>query len=211
MKVLRATGTVFIAVGLSILFFVMYELVGTSAITKGHQSRLQAEFDQSLREPNTLPTPFQGNLPIPSEEPQGRGIHGIARLEIPRIGVNVIVVQGVTLSALAYGPGHYPQTKMFGQNGVAAVAGHRTGWSAPFFNFDKLRVGDEVTVETKVARYTYRITRTVVVTPDHSEVLAGNPESKAAQQLVLTTCTPKFTAKNRLIIFTDLVGTVART
>jgi len=209
-KALRTTGSVFIGLGLSILFFVFYELVGTSAITKGHQSALQADFDLELSQPSNLPPPFTGQLELGGKKLRSPGVHGIARLKIPRISLNVIVVEGVTLDRLAYGPGHYPQTKLFGENGVAAVAGHRTGWSAPFFNLDKLRVGDDVIVETTKATYTYVMRADRVVTPDHSEVLKGNPNSKAVQQLVLTTCTPKFTAKNRLIIFLDLVKTEPR-
>jgi sortase A len=208
MKAMRRTGSIFIGLGLTILFFVLYELVGTSAITKGHQADLQRDFAIALA-PTTLPSPFTGKLPVRSS--QRSSVKGIARLRIPKIGVNVIVVEGVTIARLAYGPGHYPQTKMFDQKGVAAIAGHRTGWSAPFFNLDKLRKGDEVIIETTKATYTYRMTDERVVSPSHSEVLNGNPNSTAESQLVLTTCTPKFTAKNRLIIFTDLISTVPRT
>jgi sortase A len=206
-KALRTTGNVFIALGLSVLFFVLYELVGTSIVTKHRQHDLQADFTKELAQPASLDPAFTGHLAVGVRR---SSVNALARLIIPKINVNVIVVEGVTLDRLSYGPGHYPQTKKFGEKGVAAVAGHRTGWSAPFFNLDKLVRGDDVIVETTRATYTYRVTGTTVVTPDHSEVLNGNPKSHAEQQLVLTTCTPKFTAKNRLIVFTDLVKTVAR-
>lgn len=209
MKILRATGSAFIFVGLSILFFVLYELVGTSVITKARQSDLQADFDLALSEPSPLPSPFTGPLPI--EQPKRRSsVKGIARIVIPRIGVNVIVVEGVTLARLAYGPGHYPSTPLFGEKGAVGVAGHRTGWGAPFFNLDRLHRGDSVIVETTKATYTYRMMDRTIVSPRHSEVLRGNPKSKAEQQLVLTTCTPKFTARDRLIIFLDLIKTEPR-
>jgi sortase A len=207
-KALRATGSVFIFLGMSILFFVLYELVGTSIVTKARQSDLQADFNAVLADTSALDPAFTGTLPVPTA--QRSHVHALARLRIPKINVNVIVVEGVTLDRLSYGPGHYPQTADFDEPGVAAVAGHRTGWSAPFFNLDKLGIGDEVIIETKRATYTYRVTGTTVVSPSHSEVLDGNPRSRAVTQLVLTTCTPKFTAKNRLIVFTDLVRTVAR-
>jgi sortase A len=211
-RALRATGSVFIALGLSILFFVLYELVGTSAITKARQADLQADFSLALAEPSGLPTAFQGDLPLPTPGAARKrsAVNGIARMRIPTIGVNVIVVEGVTLERLAYGPGHYPTTKDFGEAGVAGVAGHRTGWGAPFFNVDRLSRGDEIVVETKTAVFTYRVTDKTIVDPRQSQVLDGNPRSKAPTQLVLTTCTPKFTARDRLIIFTDLVSTVAR-
>ena len=206
MKALRTTGNVFIFLGLSILFFVLYELVGTSAITKARQADLQADFEQELA--IGLNPAFTGTLPVPGN--RRSKVQGLARLKIPKIGVNVIVVEGVSLDALAYGPGHYPSTKKWGERGTTGVAGHRTGWGAPFFNLDRLRRGDEVIVETTGATYTYRVTDDIVVSPIHSEVLDGNPRSKAAQQMVLTTCTPKFTARDRLIVFTDLVKMVKR-
>ena len=209
MKALRTAGNVFIFLGLSILFFVLYELVGTSAITKARQSNLQAEFDEALTQPATLPAAFTGNLPVPTAR-RGTGVRGIARLIIPKIAVNVIVVEGVTLERLAYGPGHYPHTPLFDEKGAAGIAGHRTGWGAPFFNLDRLSAGDQISVVTTRATYIYRMTASTVVTPSHSEVLEGNPRSKATQQLVLTTCTPKFTARNRLIVFADLIRVVAR-
>jgi sortase A len=207
-RALRATGSTFIVLGLSILFFVVYELVGTSAVTRARQADLQADFDLGLAEATALPSPFGGTLPIPERSPAPRrrsAVPGIARIRIPKIGVNAIVVEGVTLERLAYGPGHYPTTKRFGEPGAAGIAGHRTGWGAPFFNLDRLRPGDTVIIETKAAVYTYRVTDSVVVHPNQSEVLDGNPRSRAVSQLVLTTCTPKFTARDRLVVFADLV------
>ncbi len=206
------TGSAFIFLGLSILFFVLYELVGTSAITKARQADLQADFDVALSQPSALPTAFTGTLPLPSPPPEARrsSVKGIARMRIPKIGVNVIVVEGVTLERLAYGPGRYPTTKNFGEKGSTGVAGHRTGWGAPFFNVDQLVRGDEVIVETANSIFTYRVMEKTVVPPSRSEVLDGNPGSTAESQLVLTTCTPKFTARDRLIVFTDLIKTVAR-
>lgn len=209
MKALRATGSAFIFLGLSILFFVLYELVGTSAITKARQSDLQADFQLAL-EGGSLPDAFTGELPLPSGTQGRSAIKGIARLRIPKIGVNVIVVEGVTLERLAYGPGHYPSTPNFDEPGAVGVAGHRTGWGAPFFNLDRLRKGDQVIVETGTATYTYRMMDSRIVTPSHSEVLDGNPKSTAPKQLVLTTCTPKFTARDRMIIFLDLMQEVPR-
>jgi sortase A len=205
-KALRTTGNVFIFLGLSILFFVLYELVGTSAITIARQKDLQADFTQDLAV--GLNSAFTGRLPVPGN--RRSSVRALARIKIPKIGVNVIVVEGVTLERLAYGPGHYPSTKLWDEKGTTAVAGHRTGWGAPFFNLDRLTRGDQVIVETTTATYTYRVTDKIVVSPIHSEVLNGNPKSKADQQMVLTTCTPKFTARDRLIVFTDLIKTVKR-
>lgn len=210
MKILRAIGSVFIFLGLSILFFVLYELVGTTLITKARQSDLQADFALELSQSSGLPPAFTGSLPLATTTKRRSSVRGIARIIIPKIGVDAIVVEGVTLERLAYGPGHYPDTADFGEDGVVGVAGHRTGWGAPFFNLDRLSNGDQVMIETTRATYTYTVRAEKVVTPIHSEVLDGNPGSKASQQLVLTTCTPKFTARNRLILFLDLTRTEPR-
>jgi sortase A len=209
MKALRATGSVFIFLGLSILFFVLYELVGTTLITKARQSDLQADFALDLSQASGLPSAFTGSLPL-GQTQRRSAVKGIARIIIPKIHLDAIVVEGVTLERLAYGPGHYPNTKMPGEAGVVGIAGHRTGWGAPFFNLDRLARGDIVILETTKATYTYTMRDRIVVTPAHSEVLDGNPDSKAEQQLVLTTCTPKFTAKNRMILFLDLTKTEPR-
>lgn len=202
-RVLRITGTLFIGIGLLILLFVLYELVGTTAITRGHQNTLRNEFVQVVAEPS--PT-------SPPDRPARRAVRApaIAHLRIPRIGVDVIVVDGVTLNDLAWGPGHYPSTADIGSKGASAIAGHRTGWGAPFFNLDRLRAGDPVILETSEGTFTYRITDSTIVHPADVWVLAGNPASKATRQLVLTTCTPKFTSRDRLIYFADLVGSEPR-
>jgi sortase A len=142
--------------------------------------------------------------------PKAKEGHALARLLIPRIGVDVMVVEGVTLDDLAKGPGHYRETPLPGALGSTAIAGHRTGWSAPFYNLDHVRTGDTVTLVTKAGRYVYRVTGRTIVKPSAVWVLDGNPKSRAHYSLTLTTCTPRFTARDRLVIWADLVRSSAR-
>ena len=72
----------------------------------------------------------------------------MARLEIPRIGVDEIVVAGVGVDDLHKGPGHYPDTPLPGERGNVAIAGHRTTYGAPFHDIDELQPGDEVVATT---------------------------------------------------------------
>jgi sortase A len=106
------------------------------------------------------------------------------------------VVEGVALPDLKKGPGHYPETPMPGQQGNAAIAGHRTTYGAPFFRLDELQAGDRVFVTTKQGQFTYRVQDAKVVRPDQNEVLAPSD----ANLLTLTTCHPRFSASRRLIV-----------
>jgi len=212
--VLRITGNVFIVLGATLLFFVLYELVGTSMITDRHQSALAEQFDLTFeRPPLAQPTtdPVVAS-PSPTAKPRAHsaGPEPIARIIIPSIGVRNIVVEGVTLNDLAWGPGHYKGTSDIGQAGVTAIAGHRTGWGSPFINLDKLERGDEIIFETPEATYTYEMTRRTVVDAGDVKVLLGDPKSNSTHKLTLTTCTPKYTSLRRLIVWGDLVDVKPR-
>lgn len=208
MKTLRVTGNVFILIGATFLFFVLYELVGTSSITRGHQSALAVEFGEpTIERPIPVrPDPKEPtSLRWPDLSPQDI----VGRIRIPSLDVEYIVVEGTTLDDLALGPGHYIGTSLPGQVGSVGIAGHRTGWGSPFIDLDKLRRGDEIILDTKRhGRFVYRVTGTTVTHPRDVEVLQGDPDSDALYSLTLTTCTPKYTSRDRLIIWADQVQPV---
>ena len=126
----------------------------------------------------------------------------IARIEIPRIGVGKWVVAGVEKGDLKKGPGHYPDTPLPGQLGNSAIAGHRTTFGQPFFDVDKLEVGDQIVVTTLAGRFVYRVTGQEIVSPNDYQVIATTDPSIAT--LTLTSCHPKYTARERIIIYTEL-------
>jgi sortase A len=129
----------------------------------------------------------------------------VTRMRIPRLGVDTVVVQGITVSALRAGTGHYPGTPLPGQRGNVAIAGHRTTYGAPFHDLDRLAAGDEILFETPLGDVTYRVdTAPFVVAPDDTRVIA--PESR--HLLTLTTCHPLHSAKQRLVVRATLVGEV---
>jgi len=146
--------------------------------------------------------------PAPIEEPPTAELppveegDPIARLEMPTIGVDNIVVAGVDTTDLKKGPGHYPETPMPGQLGNAAIAGHRTTYGQPFFNVDKLDIGDEIVVTTLAGRFVYRVTGQQIVTPQDYQVVATTDPTRAT--ITLTSCHPKYTARERIIITGDL-------
>jgi sortase A len=145
--------------------------------------------------------------PVPIEQqniPELENGDALARLEIPRIGRNDIVVAGVQTSDLKRGPGHFPDTPLPGQLGNAAIAGHRTTYGSPFFNVDKLEVGDEIIATTLNGRYTYRVTGQQIVASNEYWVVATDDPTRAT--LTLTSCHPKYTAQKRIVVFSELVA-----
>ena len=149
--------------------------------------------------PTTVPPT---TAPPPTVPPQPVFAPGdpVARLEIPRIGVDEIVVSGVGVEDLKKGPGHYPETPLPGQPGNAAIAGHRTTYGAPFFSVDELAPGDKIIATTFAGRFVYRVTGTVVVAPTDVGVIAGTADAR----LTLTSCHPLYSAANRIVVTAQL-------
>lgn len=136
--------------------------------------------------------------------------HGLTRLRIPSIGVDVIVVEGTTPSALRAGAGHYVGTPLPGQLGNVAIAGHRTTFGRPFNRLDEIRPGDEVLLDSPTTEYVYRAVPSFdgganphAVSPNDVAVIGQRP---SRHWLTLTTCTPKGSAAQRLIARFTLVG-----
>src|SRR5688500_5234142 len=91
---------------------------------------------------STLPTlPFPDTVP-PDNEPEAQTYHG--RIQIPAIGVDAPFLEGIRISTLDWGPGHWPGTAMPGELGNVVVAAHRTSHNADFRNLDQLQPGDQV-------------------------------------------------------------------
>ena len=141
--------------------------------------------------PPTTPPPT-----VPPPRPEFADGDPVARLEIPRIGVDQIVVAGVGVDQLRQGPGHYRETPLPGEHGNTAIAGHRTTYGAPFGNLDQLAPGDEIVTTTYAGRFVYRVTATTIVTPLDVGVIAPTPDDR----LTLTSCHPKYSARERIIV-----------
>ena len=121
----------------------------------------------------------------------------LTRVKIPRLNVDVVVVEGTTPSALRAGAGHYADTALPCESGNFGVAGHRTTFGKPFANIDQLKTGDTIRVETPIGGCEYRISQDPwVVAPNEMSVLDPTPD----KALTLTTCHPKGSAAKRLIV-----------
>ena len=125
-----------------------------------------------------------------------------------------VVVQGVGRDDLKKGPGHVPSTAMPGQAGTFAVSGHRTTYGAPFERFGDLRDGHQVVLETREGWFTYTIRERSIVPPTAVEVTFPVPGDRDAEPterlLTLTTCHPKYSARQRLILQAELTAASAR-
>ncbi|MGQ0744121.1 MAG: class E sortase [Acidimicrobiales bacterium] len=191
---LRLFGKSLISAGVILLLFVSYQLWGTGVAQARDQEALQASLDGAL----VLPTTPAVSTPAP---PPDLG-DAVALIEIPRIAVRQAVVEGVAVEDLKKGPGRYPDTKMPGEKGNAAIAGHRTTYGAPFFRLNELGAGDTITVSTRSGRFEYRVSESKIVTPNAVEVLDDTEDAR----LTLTTCNPRYSAAERLIVVASLVG-----
>lgn len=193
-RVMGGIGRALVGIGLLVLLFVAYQLWGTNLTESRNQNRLRHELAGRLP-PSKASTP---SPVVPSTPASGQPL-GI--IQIPRIGVDKVFVQGVGTADLREGPGHYPGTPLPGERGNAAIAGHRTTYGAPFYNLNELSHGDRILITTPQGAFRYDVDRTFVVDPSDTSVLAPT----ATPELTLTTCTPRFSASQRLILRATLL------
>lgn len=174
--------------------------VGTDAWAAHRQSQLRSQFHSAqLRQAYETHTIHVGQ--------------GLTRLTMPHIGVDVLVVEGTSLAALKAGAGHYPETPLPGEQGNVGIAGHRTTYGRPFNRLDEMRVGDTALLYTPFAVYTYQVVPPFdghpnpwVVQPDDFSVVAQTGRLGAGHWLTLTTCNPKGSAAQRLVLRLKLVA-----
>lgn len=217
----RSLGWLLIAAGVVVALYLVYALYWTGRTTEAAQERLLEGFAQPLAaEPFELEV---GELePLPSEAPVappppidvavGDAV-AVMRFLRPSSGEPVVVqdplvvVEGVTVDALKTGPGRYPGAADPGHPGNFAVAGHRTTYGQPFWNLDQLQEGDEIHVTDRAGTtWVYAFRQQRIVPPSDISVLADDPIDAGAPVLTLTTCHPRWSQQERLIVHAELVG-----
>src|SRR6185312_15261242 len=119
--------------------------------------RLDRSLDsiEVVRAPNDVATPLQPPVPI-------------GRLEIPRIGLSVIVAEGDDENTLKVAVGHLSDTPLPWQEGNTALAGHRDTFFRPL---RRIRTGDQIDLATRHGTFRYRVTRVTIVNPGELWVL----------------------------------------
>jgi sortase A len=206
-RIVRGTGKTLISLGVLILLFVVYQLWGTGLTHDREQRNLRSKFAAELASPPTTvarPSASPTTTGAPQPEPPVEAVCSecAAVINIPKIGLDEVVVEGVGVEDLKKGVGHYPDTKMPGEKGNAALAGHRTTYGHPFNKLDDLVAGDEISVTTRAGTFRYAVMEKKVVTPETISVLDDTTDNR----LTLTTCHPKYSAEQRLIVVATLAG-----
>jgi sortase A len=204
-------GRVLVSTGILVLAFVAYQLWGTGIQAAQAQNELEDEFEAALAASSTTTAATTTSAESTTTEPDATTTtttvapptlppvqegDAIAQLQIPSIGVDWYVVAGVRVEDLQKGPGHYPDTPRPGQEGNVAIAGHRTTYGAPFSRIDELQPGEEIALTTVTGRFVYRVTGQKVVPPTDASVLDPTP----TPSLTLTSCHPKYSARERIIV-----------
>lgn len=226
---LRGVGWLCLAAGAVVGLYLVYSLVFTNFQTQRTQGVIA---DGWAREVGTVDQPWElevGATPASAasavtarepgddaeEPPVPPPGEAVAVIEFARGGSGesvvrdepLFVVEGVRVDDLRRGPGHYPESELPGQPGNFAVAGHRSTYDAPFYDVDRLADGDEVRVTDRAGRrFTYRVVEQRIVAPDDQSVLEADPRGTGVPTLTLTTCHPRFSNAQRLIVFAELVA-----
>jgi len=144
-------------------------------------------------------------LGVPVEPPQPRADEPYVELgyiAIPKLNLLAPLLEGITLTTLDEGPGHWPGTAMPGHRGNMVIAGHRTSHSRPFRYLDQLQPGDEMIIGAKDGTYTYKVTSTEIVYPDAMWIV----EQRDGYTATLFACHPVGSTRQRIVVFLELSG-----
>jgi sortase A len=234
-RILGGVGRTLIAAGALILLFVVYQLWGTGLRTSAAQDSLRDQFTARQAEvdlgaatttappttatgaPATAPATAAPQVADPAAVAAPRPGDPVGQIQIPDIGADFVMVEGVDLADLSQGPGHFPGTPLPGQPGNAAIAGHRTTYAAPFNRIDELVPGNQITVTTLQGTFTYEVVPAPgsdpaagvghwIITPYQTEILDQTPDENT---LTLMACHPKFDLKQRIVVRAKLVSNPA--
>lgn len=170
-------------------------VIGYPFYTNLYQDRLQGELDRQLASPELRDAYLDRRV--------GEG-DSLTRIKIPRIDVDVVVVEGTSASALRAGAGHYPSTPLPCEVGNVGIAGHRTTYGKPFHDIDVLEPGDRIVLETPIGECTYEVDQApFIVRPDQTEVVDNTPQEA---RLTLTSCHPKGSARQRIVVTATMIS-----
>jgi sortase A len=210
----RFTGTVLIAAGVLMLVWALvvwqWQDPFTALYTTWRQHQLTSQYDKRVKK-FTVGAPIAHDSVAAERRSiarearryrlQSQRGQAIGRIKVPRMGVNMILVNGTDHETLKKGPGRDLRTFMPGENRLIYIAGHRTTYLAPFSHIDRLRAGDRVTIEVPYATFVYAVTHHRIVKATDLSVL----RSPRHEVVELQACHPRFFATHRYIAYARLL------
>lgn len=210
----RIAGTVLAVAGLGMLVWVLvvwrWQDPFTALYTHWKQRQLSQAYEKRFA--GYRPAPRQDGISVSAttkaiaQEARLYRIHSkrgqaIGRIRVPRLHVNMILVNGTDHDSLTKGPGRDRRTYMPGEGQLVYIAGHRTTYLAPFAHIERLRSGDPVTLEVPYATFRYRVYKHRIVDAHNFSVL----RSHGREVVELQACHPRFFASQRYIAYARLV------
>lgn len=218
-RAVRGLGWTLITSGVVVLLYVVYLLWFTGLETNQAQRDFARDFPvpaaddpapagENPQRPDIRPRPLEHDESIELGD-------AFAALWFERDGERIVnddilyVVSGSTLELLRLGPGHYTQTDVPGGAGNFAVAGHRTTYGSPFWSLDELTEGDTIHVLDRAGQeWVYGYLETRIVRPTDVWVIGEDPLNTGGPTITLTTCHPRHSAAQRLIVWGELLTEV---
>jgi sortase A len=178
----------------------------TTAATMPSTSTTSSTTSTSTTTTTLPPTTTTEPLPVPEPPPDPHAnepIVEVGTIEMPAIGVTKPMFEGVSLTVLDHGPGHWPGTAQPGHRGNVVIAGHRTSHDRPFRDIDQLVVGDEVILTTFEGRFVYEVVGTEIVTPDAIRII----DQVDGYTATMFACHPPGSTRERIVVHMKLTGT----
>src|SRR5436309_6494999 len=213
-RALRIGGTALAGAGVLLLIWVgvvwRWQDPFTALYTHWKQHQLARSYQRRFENYHPAPAASQASLAAVlrtiSREArryrlESRRGEAIGRIRVPRLHLNMILVNGTDHDSLKKGPGRDLRTYMPGEGQLIYIAGHRTTYLAPFAHIDSMRRGDLVTLAVPYATFVYRVFRKKVVPSDDLAVL----HSRGREVVALQACHPRFFATNRYIVWGRLM------
>lgn len=149
------------------------------------------------------PLPKQTSTPIapPQDTRSAEPVIEMGRISIPKIGVDSVMYEGIRLSTLDYGPGHWPGSALPGQIGNVVVAGHRTSKHKVFRHLDDLVPGDEIVFTDANGQHVYAVTGVEIVGPEAIWIV----DPTETPTVTLFACHPPGSTRERIVVRGELV------
>ena len=215
----RKAGFVLLALGAAVITWTAVTIAWgdpiTSLFTRHEQHALSRQLDSQSKHWTTVPLarPDKQSLAALLEARAvavQRSLQDgkpIGRIVVPRLHLNMVVVEGTSVSDLRRAPGHYNaasgrHTGIPGMGGVVAIAGHRTTYLHPFRHIDELRPGDNIYLKMTYGTFRYTVFAHRVVASNDWTIL----RHRAFEKLVLSACHPLYSATHRWVVFARLQG-----